>query len=179
MHIRAVRTARIAVAAEESSPELPRQAQPAKHTEAAAFHIEMTFRYQKQRTSFWVPRTDGQRSNLIKDRSTTKVGCTTAGCRDETTLCHPRYGYSAIKANGGLVKFAPNHRPGEHDHEWEPATEDGSVGQDRQGQLYQIVNGKRAKSQPTPAQRLAVVSTCPKVLCVLCRTALADSRKAR
>ncbi|KXT01776.1 hypothetical protein AC578_2020 [Pseudocercospora eumusae] len=62
---------------------------------------------------------------------------------DQSPLCHPRFGYSAIKANGGLIKFAPNHRPGEHehDHEWELATKDGSLAQDRSGQLYQIVNG--------------------------------------
>ncbi|EME78813.1 uncharacterized protein MYCFIDRAFT_178910 [Pseudocercospora fijiensis CIRAD86] len=58
---------------------------------------------------------------------------------DQSPLCHPRYGYSAIKANGGLIKFAPNHRAG--GQEWTPATQDGSVGEDIQGHLCQIVNG--------------------------------------
>ncbi|KAF2164927.1 hypothetical protein M409DRAFT_24829 [Zasmidium cellare ATCC 36951] len=66
----------------------------------------------------------------------------TAGGRivpsDQSPLCHPRYGYSAVKTNGGLIKFAPNYpaKP-----QWTHATENGFVAQDQQGNLCQIVNG--------------------------------------
>ncbi|KAK4494169.1 hypothetical protein PRZ48_014467 [Zasmidium cellare] len=66
----------------------------------------------------------------------------TAGGRivpsDQSPLCHPRFGYSAVKTNGGLVKFAPNYpaKP-----QWTHATENGFVAQDQQGNLCQIVNG--------------------------------------
>ncbi|KAF7193273.1 hypothetical protein HII31_05367 [Pseudocercospora fuligena] len=82
---------------------------------------------------------------LVKAHGSPQHMRVTAGGRivpsDQSPLCHPRFGYSAIKANGGLIKFAPNHRPGDQLQEWEPTTQDGSVGQDKQGQLYQIVNG--------------------------------------
>ena len=68
----------------------------------------------------------------------------TAGGRivpsEQSPLCHPRYGYSAIKTNGGLVKFAPNHPMGQH-QQWTAATQNGFVAQDVNGQLCQIVNG--------------------------------------
>lgn len=66
----------------------------------------------------------------------------TAGGRivpsDQSPLCHPRFGYSAVKTNGGLIKFAPNYpaKP-----QWTQATENGFVAQDMQGNLCQIVNG--------------------------------------
>lgn len=66
----------------------------------------------------------------------------TAGGRivpcDQSPLCHPRYGYSAVKTNGGLIKFAPNYpaKP-----QWTQATENGFVAQDQQGNLCQIVDG--------------------------------------
>ncbi|KAK5165527.1 uncharacterized protein LTR77_009056 [Saxophila tyrrhenica] len=67
----------------------------------------------------------------------------TAGGRivpsEQSPLCHPRYGYSAIKANGGLVKFAPNHPMGKA--QWTQATQNGFVAQDVNGRLCQIVNG--------------------------------------
>ncbi len=67
----------------------------------------------------------------------------TAGGRivpsEQSPLCHPRYGYSAIKTNGGLVKFAPNHPMGKA--QWTQATQNGFVAQDVNGRLCQIVNG--------------------------------------
>ena len=67
----------------------------------------------------------------------------TAGGRivpsEQSPLCHPRYGYSAIKVNGGLIKFAPNHPMGKA--QWTQATQNGFVAQDVNGRLCQIVNG--------------------------------------
>ena len=67
----------------------------------------------------------------------------TAGGRivpsEQSPLCHPRYGYSAVKTNGGLIKFAPNHPMGKA--QWTQATQDGFVAQDMDGRLCQIVNG--------------------------------------
>ena len=67
----------------------------------------------------------------------------TAGGRivpsEQSPLCHPRYGYSAIKTNGGLIKFAPNHPVGKA--QWTQATQNGFVAQDVNGRLCQIVNG--------------------------------------
>lgn len=67
----------------------------------------------------------------------------TAGGRivpsEQSPLCHPRYGYSAIKTNGGLVKFAPNHPMGKS--QWTQATQNGFVAQDADGRLCQIVDG--------------------------------------
>ncbi|CAK4031431.1 Hypothetical predicted protein [Lecanosticta acicola] len=71
----------------------------------------------------------------------------TAGGRivpsEQSPLCHPRYGYSAIKANGGLVKFAPNHHPGQPNQwiESTEATKNGSIVQDIHGNFCQIVDG--------------------------------------
>lgn len=72
----------------------------------------------------------------------------TAGGRivpsEQSPLCHPRYGYSAIKANGGLIKFAPNSRPGQP-NQWiestDATTTNGSIVQDQQGNFCQIVDG--------------------------------------
>nr|POE72287.1 37s ribosomal protein s19, mitochondrial [Quercus suber] len=67
----------------------------------------------------------------------------TAGGRivpsEQSPLCHPRYGYSAIKTNGGLIKFAPNHPMGKS--QWTQATQNGFVAQDADGRLCQIVDG--------------------------------------
>ncbi|KJY01303.1 hypothetical protein TI39_contig297g00013 [Zymoseptoria brevis] len=67
----------------------------------------------------------------------------TAGGRivpsEQSPLCHPRYGYSAINLNGGLIKFAPNSQAG--NPQWTKATEDGFVAQDINGNLCQIVHG--------------------------------------
>lgn len=68
----------------------------------------------------------------------------TAGGRivpsEQSPLCHPRYGYSAIKTNGGLIKFAPNHPMGKT-QQWTQATQNGFIAQDVNGRLCQIVNG--------------------------------------
>lgn len=68
----------------------------------------------------------------------------TAGGRivpsEQSPLCHPRYGYSAIKANGGLIKFAANLPTGQKE-QWTQATQNGFVAQDIEGRLCQIVNG--------------------------------------
>lgn len=67
----------------------------------------------------------------------------TAGGRivpsEQSPLCHPRYGYSAVKVNGGLIKLAPNHPQGKA--QWTQATQNGFVAQDVNGRLCQIVNG--------------------------------------
>lgn len=67
----------------------------------------------------------------------------TAGGRivpsEQSPLCYPRYGYSAINLNGSLIKFAPNVQAGQP--QWTKATEDGFVAQDEHGNLSQIVNG--------------------------------------
>ncbi|QIW99042.1 hypothetical protein AMS68_004560 [Peltaster fructicola] len=72
----------------------------------------------------------------------------TAGGRivpsEQSPLCLPRYGYSAVQVNGGLIKFAPNYHAGKA-LQWGPTAQDGSqngfVAQDIEGRLYQIVNG--------------------------------------
>lgn len=85
---------------------------------------------------------------------------------EQSPLCHPRYGYSAIKMNGGLIKFAPNHRAGVPE-QWDPATQDGYVAQDIDGKLCQIVDGEvkplrevnGALSLYMPAPNLSVTAT--------------------
>ncbi|KAK5109001.1 hypothetical protein LTR62_007635 [Meristemomyces frigidus] len=59
--------------------------------------------------------------------------------REQSPLCHPRYGYSAIKSNGGLIKLAPNLSSGKAN--WTQATQNGFVAQDVNGRLCQIVDG--------------------------------------
>jgi len=59
--------------------------------------------------------------------------------KDQSPLCHPRFGYSAIKSNGGLIKFAQNHPMGKS--QWTQATQNGFVAQDVNGKLCQIVDG--------------------------------------
>lgn len=81
--------------------------------------------------------------SLVKAHGSPTHVRVTAGGRivpsDQSPLCHPRYGYSAIKTNGGLVKFAPNHPMGKA--QWTTATENGFVAQDVNGRLCQIVDG--------------------------------------
>ncbi|KAK5121823.1 hypothetical protein LTR85_004698 [Meristemomyces frigidus] len=81
--------------------------------------------------------------SLVKAHGSPTHVRVTAGGRivpsDQSPLCHPRYGYSAIKTNGGLVKFAPNHPTGKA--QWTTATENGFVAQDVNGRLCQIVDG--------------------------------------
>ncbi|KAI7069589.1 hypothetical protein KC352_g42695, partial [Hortaea werneckii] len=81
--------------------------------------------------------------SLVKAHGSPPHVRVTAGGRivpsEQSPLCHPRYGYSAIKTNGGLVKFAPNHPTGKT--QWTQATQNGFVAQDMDGRLCQIVNG--------------------------------------
>ncbi|EME83658.1 uncharacterized protein MYCFIDRAFT_175085 [Pseudocercospora fijiensis CIRAD86] len=139
--------------------------------------------------------TDGYNEQVIDGRSINNAWLHHSGVSQHAgcSSLRPRYGYSAIKANGGLIKFAPNRlaafstakerrftlnklqsardcqQPPQNlasdagDQDSSPATQDGSVGEDIQGHLCQIVNGKRAKGQPPPAQRLAVSCTHLKV----------------
>jgi hypothetical protein len=60
--------------------------------------------------------------------------------REQSPLCHPRFGYSAIKSNGILIKVAPT-QVGKAPLQWITATQEGYVAQDSAGRLYQIVNG--------------------------------------
>ncbi|EMC91900.1 hypothetical protein BAUCODRAFT_309568 [Baudoinia panamericana UAMH 10762] len=81
--------------------------------------------------------------SLVKAHGSPDHVRVTAGGRivpsEQSPLCHPRYGYSAIKVNGGLIKFAPNHPMGKA--QWTQATQDGFVAQDINGRLCQIVDG--------------------------------------
>jgi len=79
--------------------------------------------------------------SLVKAHGSPPHVRVTAGGRivpsDQSPLCHPRYGYSAIQVNGGLIKFAPNHPVGKA--QWTEATQNGFVAQDIHGRLCQIV----------------------------------------
>lgn len=81
--------------------------------------------------------------SLVKAHGSPTHVRVTAGGRivpsEQSPLCHPRYGYSAIKTNGGLIKFAPNHPMG--NAQWTHATENGFVAQDINGRFCQIVDG--------------------------------------
>ncbi|KAH9827054.1 hypothetical protein Tdes44962_MAKER09858 [Teratosphaeria destructans] len=81
--------------------------------------------------------------SLVKAHGSPQHVRVTAGGRivpsEQSPLCHPRYGYSAVQINGGLVKFAPNHPVGKA--QWSQATQNGFVAQDVHGRLCQIVNG--------------------------------------
>lgn len=71
----------------------------------------------------------------------------TAGGRivtaEQSPLCQPRYGYSAIKINGSLIKFAPNQRFSNRPGETEPATDQqGQIVEDEYGNHFQIVGNK-------------------------------------
>ncbi|KAK4543503.1 hypothetical protein LTR36_005397 [Oleoguttula mirabilis] len=105
---------------------------------------------QALRTGPWRPRPSPTPSlrkkkieSLVKAHGSPTHVRVTAGGRivpsDQSPLCHPRYGYSAIKTNGGLVKFAPNHPMG--NAQWTQATQNGFVAQDVNGRLCQIVDG--------------------------------------
>lgn len=80
---------------------------------------------------------------LVKDHGSPQHVRVTAGGRivpsEQSPLCHPRFGYSAIKSNGTLIKVAPNHVG--KTQQWISATQDGYVAQDESGRLCQIVNG--------------------------------------
>lgn len=80
---------------------------------------------------------------ILKEHGSPPGVRVTAGGRivpsEQSPLCHPRYGYSAIKTNGGLIKFSPNHPVG--NPQWSSATQNGFVAQDVNGRLCQIVDG--------------------------------------
>jgi hypothetical protein len=80
---------------------------------------------------------------LVKDHGSPQHVRVTAGGRivpsELSPLCHPRFGYSAIKSNGTLIKVAPNHAG--KAQQWISTTQDGYVAQDESGRLCQIVNG--------------------------------------
>lgn len=79
---------------------------------------------------------------LVKHHGSPQHVRVTAGGRivpsEQSPLCHPRFGYSAIKSNGALIKVAPNHVG---KAQWINTTQDGFVAQDVNGRLCQIVNG--------------------------------------
>lgn len=79
---------------------------------------------------------------LVKHHGSPQHVRVTAGGRivpsEQSPLCHPRFGYSAIKSNGALIKVAPNHVG---QAQWINTTQDGYVAQDVNGRLCQIVNG--------------------------------------
>nr|OQO18958.1 hypothetical protein B0A51_13749 [Rachicladosporium sp. CCFEE 5018] len=81
--------------------------------------------------------------DLVKHHGSPRHVRVTAGGRivpsEQSPLCHPRFGYSAIKTNGGLVKVVPNHNNSKA--QWTNATQDGFIAQDVDGRLCQIVNG--------------------------------------
>ncbi|KAG9811109.1 hypothetical protein KCU77_g20012, partial [Aureobasidium melanogenum] len=62
---------------------------------------------------------------------------------DQSPLCSPRYGYSAIKKNGMLIKFGPNFPapPGGIPMQ-RMGLPNGFVAQDPEGRLCQMVDGK-------------------------------------
>lgn len=70
----------------------------------------------------------------------------TAGGRivtsDQSPLCSPRYGYSAINKNGGLIRFAPGYPPPPHTFaNFSKSLPNGFVAQDPDGKLCQMVDG--------------------------------------
>lgn len=80
---------------------------------------------------------------LVKHHGSPQHVRVTAGGRivpsEQSPLCHPRFGYSAIKSNGALIKVAPNHAGKQQ--QWINTTQDGYVAEDVNGHLCQIVNG--------------------------------------
>lgn len=74
----------------------------------------------------------------------------TAGGRivpsDQSPLCSPRFGYSAIQKNGSLIRFAPNYPPPPSGaaglQESSRTLPNGFVAQDPSGRLLQVVDGQ-------------------------------------
>lgn len=71
----------------------------------------------------------------------------TAGGRivtsDQSPLCSPRYGYSAINKNGGLIRFAPGYPPPPHTFSnFAKSLPNGFVAQNPDGKLCQMVDGR-------------------------------------
>jgi hypothetical protein len=81
---------------------------------------------------------------LVKHHGSPQHVRVTAGGRivpsEQSPLCHPRFGYSAIKSNGILIKVAPT-QVGKAPLQWIAATQEGYVAQDSAGRFCQIVNG--------------------------------------
>ncbi|THW36899.1 hypothetical protein D6D21_08507 [Aureobasidium pullulans] len=84
---------------------------------------------------------------ILKDHGSPPGLRVTAGGRivpsDQSPLCSPRYGYSAIKKNGMLIKFGPNFPapPGGIPMQ-RNGLPNGFVAQDPNGRLCQMVDGK-------------------------------------
>ncbi|KAI4725970.1 hypothetical protein E4T49_06269 [Aureobasidium sp. EXF-10728] len=84
---------------------------------------------------------------ILKDHGSPPGLRVTAGGRivpsDQSPLCSPRYGYSAIKKNGMLIKFGPNFPapPGGIPMQ-RMGLPNGFVAQDPDGRLCQMVDGK-------------------------------------
>ncbi|KAF4554757.1 Hypothetical protein D9617_3g018250 [Elsinoe fawcettii] len=71
----------------------------------------------------------------------------TAGGRivpsEQSPLCSPRYGYSAVQKNGGLIKFAPGYPPPPKSFSnYARSLPNGWVLQDPSGILVQVVDGR-------------------------------------
>lgn len=80
---------------------------------------------------------------LVKHHGSPQHVRVTAGGRivpsEQSPLTYPRYGYSAVKANGGVIKFAPNLHGG---HEYRDyATQENFIAQDEHGNFCQIIDG--------------------------------------
>ena len=80
---------------------------------------------------------------LVKHHGSPQHVRVTAGGRivpsEQSPLTYPRYGYSAVKVNGGVVKFAPNLHGG---HEFrDQATQENFIAQDENGNFCQIIDG--------------------------------------
>jgi len=70
----------------------------------------------------------------------------TAGGRivpyNQSPLCSPRYGYSAIQKNGGLIKLAPGYPPPKTFQSFAKLLDNGFVAQEPSGRLCQLVDGR-------------------------------------
>lgn len=71
----------------------------------------------------------------------------TAGGRvvpsEQSPLCSPRYGYSAVNKNGGIIKFAPGYPPSSKTfHNFAKALPNGLIAHDPNGKLCQMVDGR-------------------------------------
>jgi hypothetical protein len=91
---------------------------------------------------------------IVKSHGSPNHMRVTAGGRivpsEQSPLCQPRYGYSAIKTNGSLIKFAPNQRFPYKPEECEQASDqNGQIVQDGLGNYYQIVDHKILALSPS------------------------------
>ncbi|KAL1303587.1 hypothetical protein AAFC00_006952 [Neodothiora populina] len=86
---------------------------------------------------------------ILKDHGSPPGLRVTAGGRivpsDQSPLCSPRFGYSAIQRNGGLIRFAPNYPPPPGAAALQETSKNlpnGFVAQDPGGRLLQVVDGQ-------------------------------------